>query len=74
MRLNEKILMSGPPTVDSDSDFNRHSTIMSHMPGAGLSTITLNIPTDNNNPRKFALSKFSQPPLAFATLAVNTPV
>lgn len=32
MRLNEKILMSGPPTVDSDSDFNRHSTIMSHMP------------------------------------------
>jgi hypothetical protein len=66
MRLNEKILMSGPPTVDSDSDFNRHSTIMSHMPGAGLSTITSNIPIDNN-PRKFAKSKFLQPPLAFAT-------
>ena len=31
-RLNEKILMSGPPTLDSDSEFNRHSTIMSHLP------------------------------------------
>lgn len=33
MRLNEKILMSGPPTIDSDSEFNRHSTIMSHIHG-----------------------------------------
>lgn len=31
-RLNQKILMSGPPTLDSDSEFNRHSTIMSHLP------------------------------------------
>jgi hypothetical protein len=29
--LNEKILMSGPLTIDSDSEFNRHSTIMSQM-------------------------------------------
>ena len=28
--LNKKILMSGPPTIDSDSEFNRNSTIMSN--------------------------------------------
>ena len=41
--LNEKILMSGPPTIDSDSEFNRHSTIMSQVPKAG-NTIYSSIP------------------------------
>lgn len=45
--------MSGFPTVDFNSDFNRHSTIMSRMPGAGSSTKTSYILTVNNNPNKF---------------------
>ena len=31
--LNEKIFNSGPPTIDSDSEFNRNSTIMSRLNG-----------------------------------------
>jgi hypothetical protein len=27
-RINENVLLSGPPNVDSDSDFNRNSSMM----------------------------------------------
>ena len=30
-RLNEKILMSGPPNADSDSEFNRNSSMMTRQ-------------------------------------------
>ena len=37
-KLNQEVLLSGPPNLDSDSEFNRNSSMMAHGyngPGTG---------------------------------------